>query len=767
MAELLDFSVSDVEMLDEYSVNLYFKDMDYLLSIDENRLLAGFFENAGLPTRYIRYGGWENSLIGGHTLGHYMTAIAQGYANALTKEDKKRRLMAKMNNIADSLALCQKNGKGKNGFIWGAKKISDNPEEQFDNVEKNLTNISTQAWVPWYTMHKIIAGLISMYRLAGIEKAKDVLLGLCDWVCERTLKWDEKTRLTVLNIEYGGMNDCLYSAYAITQSPRHLQAAHIFDEEALFEKVLSGEKDALDKLHANTTIPKFLGALNRYKTVGDEKYLSYAKAFFDLVIGKHCYVTGGVGEWEHFGKDGILDAERTRYNCETCAEYNLLIMARELFKITRDKKYMDYYEEAYVNSILPAMNPTTGMAMYFQPMAAGFFKAYSTPFNSFWCCTGTGMEDFTKLGDSIYFMGENAVYINAFISSAVTVKSARLKLIQRAVDTDEGRKVQLSFECEGEKDVVLKLRMPEYSTSLKICVDGAPREYVDEKGYAVLSLAVSALTKVDINISYGIMAYSLPDNENAFAFKRGGEVLCVKLSDERMDLGSTGVDVTVPKRAILSGQTIRLKDENRAEFIAAPDKYFVRRGGGFCLTGADKEYNFVPYYSLHGYRYAIYMYIKDFDGADLTEETAREIIDAVQPGYGQYENDALHDMKEKRSVGCTSGGTYRYAESGGYFEYRMRVERGRDNNLIVYFSKEDDGKSIRITADGTTLFEGRLSIDGAAEFAERTFLIPKEIVNGAARINAVGEECEIVKIRFSSPYDEPSAAVCEFIYMAH
>lgn len=763
MADLFDYSIADVKVTDEYSVNLYEKDVKYLLAIDENRLLAGFYENAGIATKYVRYGGWENSLIGGHTLGHYMTAIAQGYANPLTSEENRRKLSRKIDNILDSLSACQNESKGKTGFIFGAKKISENPEEQFDNVEKNRTNIITQAWVPWYTMHKIISGLISIYNFTHIKKSEEILSALCDWVYNRVKTWNDETRKTVLSVEYGGMNDCLYSAYKITKNPNHLYAAHVFDETELFEKILSGEKDSLDKLHANTTIPKFLGALNRYKTVKDEKYLAYAKAFFDLVKGKHSYITGGVGEWEHFGKDGVLDGERTKYNCETCASYNMLILARELFKITRDKKYADYYETTYTNSILAAMNPETGMAMYFQPMAAGFFKTFSTPFNSFWCCTGTGMEDFTKLGDSVYFSDGECVYVNAFVSSILNAKNIGVKIKQTSTVNIDG-KANFSFDSRERRRVALKIRMPDYADLAELFIDGNKTD-CDVKDSYIYAVADSD-EKVEIRFSFGVKAYPLPDNKNAAAFKYGSAVLAAKLTDERMDEGTTGVEVTVPKRAILGGNSIRISTDEKEKFLKNPDGFFMKQNGEFILKGADKNYTFVPYYSLYGVRYGIYWYIKSSDESAETE-VSREIIDVVQPGYGQYENDALHDMKEENSVGCTSKGTYRYAENGGYFEYRMKVEKGRENILILYFAEADDEKSLKITVGEKVIFDGIIETEKGKDLTEKAFLIPEEIVNAAKRINAVGEECEAATIRFSSADNRESAKVREFIYIVH
>ena len=70
----------------------------------------------------------------------------------------------------------------------------------------------------------------------------------------------------------------------------------------------------MNNTHANTTIPKFIGAMKRYEATGDEVYLNYAKAFWTMVTKKHTYVTGGNSENEHFGMDNVLAAERTNIN---------------------------------------------------------------------------------------------------------------------------------------------------------------------------------------------------------------------------------------------------------------------------------------------------------------------------------------------------------------------------------------------------------------------------------------------------------------------
>ena len=391
-----DFSLADLTMTDAYTVNAFSKEVEYLLSFDTDRLLCGFRENAKLDTKGAkRYAGWENTLIAGHSVGHYLTAVAQAYQNPTLTAAQRSALEGKIKALLDGMRVCQQNSKGKPGFLWaGQIKNANNVEVQFDLVEQGKTNIINESWVPWYTMHKIVQGLVDVYNATGNETAKTIASDLGDWTYNRASKWSAQTHNTVLSIEYGGMNDCLYELYEITGKDTHAVAAHYFDETNLHEAVLKGGRNVLTNKHANTTIPKFIGALKRYivldgKTVNGEKidasrYLEYAEAFWDMVTTHHTYITGGNSEWEHFGEDDILDKERTNCNCETCNSYNMLKLSRELFKITGDRKYMDFYEGTYYNSILSSQNPESGMTTYFQPMATGYFKVYSSPYDSFW-----------------------------------------------------------------------------------------------------------------------------------------------------------------------------------------------------------------------------------------------------------------------------------------------------------------------------------------------------------------------------------------------
>ncbi len=624
--KLKAFDLKDVKVTDEYCVNALEKEISYLTAFDADRLLAGFRDTAGIDMKgKKRYEGWEQMLIGGHTMGHYLTAMAQAYANPGVSKADKKTIMSMLTYIIDGLLECQANSKGKKGFIFGAQILDrKNVEIQFDNIEAMKGDIITQAWVPWYTMHKILSGIIDVYKFTGLESALVLAKGVGDWVCDRALKWSEKMQVTVRRTEFGGMNDCMYELYSLTGKDEYALAAHCFDAEDLYEKVLTKGENVLTNHHANTTIPKFIGALNRYvtcdkkvikgKKVDAKKYLTYAEVFWETVVERHTYITGANSEWEHFGVDYVLDAERTNCNNETCNVYNMLKLSRTLFEITGKKKYADYYENAYYNSILASQNPETGMTTYFQPMATGYFKTYGRRWDNFWCCVGTGMENFTKLGDSIFFKKGKDIYVNLYQSAVLENKALGVKLTLKS-SLPEKEKVNITINAvKGALPGKLCLRLPDWlAKGAKIKIDGDTVDYEISGGYAVLPAGLKDGTKVDITLPETVVAYGLKDNLAAVAFKYGPVVLSADLGTKKMETTTTGVNVTIPKDKVTDRDEIRLPGGvDIPDYKKNAASYFERadEDGKLRLKLKNTDLVFAPHYRRYKERYGIYFRLK-------------------------------------------------------------------------------------------------------------------------------------------------------------
>lgn len=851
MKDLKCMPLQNVILTDSYFENSFKKEVNYLLGFDTDRLLAGFRETAGIDMKGAkRYPGWENMLIGGHTLGHYLTAVVQAYQSGTIDTADRRTLLDKLEELINGLKECQ-DALG-NGFIFGAVILDGDIYKQFTNIEHGLTNIITEAWVPWYTMHKIIAGLVSVagmnedaskaykaaaagasktenpalsyqdmcVRIADIsiadrdepedEKAKLqsvvntallVVSRLADWTYRKTCEWDDKLHHDILCIEYGGMNDCLYDVYALTGKREHLDAAHAFDQTDLFERITSANvgDNILDGHHANTTIPKFMGALKRYLVTGDEKYLHYAQKFWSMVVANHSYITGGNSEWEHFGFDNVLDRERTNCNCETCNTYNMLKITKTLFMLTGEGKYADWYENTFLNSIMASQNPETGMSMYFQPMSSGYFKTYGEGFTKFWCCTGSGMENFSKLGESFYYCADNAFVIASYISSTVNYKgnkiavSANLPLcdtvtVTATKDLHEDLYLRLPDWLLGRAEIAINNHPVDYEIvgeSLHTTVANCIKES-GVRGFALIKGGLCADYTLTIKLPMEVRAYNLPDGINTFAFKYGPFVLSALLGTDDMKVQTTGVDVTIPSQSVFpkrcletESETVCVSKGSVGEFMSDINSHFE-----MCTTDTDKpiwhlknvdaNLDYTIHMSQHRERYGMYLKFTDrlslakSDGnGDLLEKLRAEhrIMDTVQPGYGQYECDSLHNMTEigAGSVGQTAQNTSRYAKKNGGFSYRMIVDiDGCD--LLATFSNNDFSKTLLIKAGNCVVADVELNVvhDEALYYAR--FRIPKEALAKAYEVSHDGREIYVLDFVFMGKDGKESAALFDFLY---
>ncbi len=714
---LKDVPMSDVELLDTYEKNAFILEVGYLKKLDADKLLKGFCDIAGVESEAVKYGGWETSAIQGHTLGHYLTAVSQAFATSGDKDLKK---------IADYIISVLADCQLSNGYLAAI------PESHYEQIEQGNTS---GTWVPWYSLHKILAGLVDVYAFTGNEEALAVASELGDWVYSRTSKWNEDTQRIVLNVEYGGMNDCLYELYKHTKNENHLSAAHSFDEMTLFDPLYKGE-DILNGKHANTTIPKIIGALNRYTVTGEEYYLQVAVNFWEIVINNHTYITGGNSEWEHFGEPNILDAERTNCNCETCNTYNMLKLTRELFKITGNRKYADYYENTFINAILSSQNPKSGMTTYFQPMATGFFKVYSSPTEHFWCCTGSGMENFSKLDDSIYYKDENSLYVTRFTSSEVNWTDKGLIITQNADLPD----VTLTVNGTAEADIVL--RVPDWCTDKPVVkINGTVCNERTKDGFVRLLREWQDGDVIEYTIPIGIEVYDLQDNENAVAFKYGPWVLSANLGNTDMHTGTTGVNVTVPLLDSSISDVITIKDGTIENWVSNINDNLTRQEEtlNFTLKGTDRDLIFSPHYMQHENRYGIYFKLADADTPVQENEADKyTVIDSLPVGNDQYEFS--HNFKSELSnSGNHLGLIFRDAAPCGFFSYDMTVDNTVTNYLNVKYFSGDAGRNFKILIDGELLENVVIENVNPGNFYDVYCKIPEELISDKEKITVTFE----------------------------
>jgi DUF1680 family protein len=664
--KLQEFPLDQVQITDSYQKNLFSKDVTYLITtLDSDRLMSGFKAVSQGTTSTTLYGGWENTNIRGHTMGHWLSAVAHAYAQAKGSDPT---LAAQIKTKLDDVISKLKTYQLSSGFLFAT------PISQFNDFDAGTGS----TWVPYYTMHKILAGLIDVYALENNADALAIASKLGDWLYDRASGWSASSKSRVLSQEYGGMNDALYELYKFTKSVNHLNAAHIFDDTSLFTTLAAGT-DNLNGKHANMTIPKFIGALNRYRTLGagESAYLNAASGFFGIVLKNHTYVTGGNSQDEHFHVAGQLDATRDAVNNETCNAYNMSKLTRDLFRVTGDIKYADFYERIHINEILSSIHPETGMTTYFKAMGTGYFKAFGTPTNSFWCCTGTGMENFTRLGDSVYFHDASDLWVTYYVSSTLNWKERGFSLTQ-TTDLPLSNNVKFKITAAPLDAITIKFRKPYWLAQcqpMTVSVNSQSTNAVESNGFLSVNRVWQVGDQVELTIPADVQVSRLPDNQNTVAFTYGPLTLSAGLGTTSMTTTGHAWTIAATKPSGLQ-ETITINSSTTINsWLAKLKDHLVQTAGKleFTLknTDSDSKLLFVPHYSRYLDRYGIYWKLAGTTGASVPATTC-SATGGTTAGTSTAQGGSSNAGAGGRNTGGTSvvneggtGGTSPLANQGG------------------------------------------------------------------------------------------------------
>ncbi len=590
------FDLSDIKLLDSRFKENMERDSKWLLSIDNKRLLHSWRVNAGMSTNGRPFGGWEglDVELRGHTLGHVLSGLALMYAS--TGEIAYK---SKADSLVSSLAEIQ-TVLNQGGYISA--------------FPQNLVNRAIEGkpvWAPWYTLHKVMEGLIDMYQYAGNKQALAVVIKMSDWAYHKLENLSPEQLAIMQKTEFGGMMEAAYNLYSITGNVNDKKLAECFYHHSILDP-LAQKEDKLARNHANTQIPKIIGEARGYEVTGNERERNIAEFFWQTVIDHHTYVTGGNSDHEFFFEPDQISKHISNATTESCNTYNMLKLTRHLFTWTANVKYADYYEQALYNHILASQDPQTGMVMYFLSYLPGTFKTYSTKDNSFWCCVGTGFENHAKYGEGIYYHDSKSIYVNLFIPSELTWKEKGIKLLQQTGYPEEAT-THLTIQEIKEGNVPLYIRYPSWATSgATIKINGKNVKISQKPGsYIVLDKIWKTGDKIDITYPMSLHLVATNDNPDMAAVVYGPIVLAG-------DMGTEGIVAPAPYA----------KDQLDFRNIPVPDNiittlningrklndWLIPVNGKkleFRTTGvASKEITMIPYYQIDKQRNVIYWNLK-------------------------------------------------------------------------------------------------------------------------------------------------------------
>ncbi|WP_019913936.1 beta-L-arabinofuranosidase domain-containing protein [Paenibacillus sp. HW567] len=528
--------------------------LEFLLTVDDDQMLYNFRKAAGLDTLNApAMIGWdsEDSLLKGHTTGHYLSALALCYASTGNEQ-----ICTKLNYMIEKLNKVQLAFEADDRYHYGF--ISAYSEEQFDLLE--VYTRYPEIWAPYYTLHKILAGLLDGYNIAGIGLALTIADKLGDWVYNRlsALPQGQLKKMWSMYIagEYGGINESLAELFTYTHKEPHILAAKLFDNDRLFFP-MTQQVDALGAMHANQHIPQIVGAFKIFEATREDQYYELSRFFWESVVDAHIYSIGGTGEGEMFKQPHKIGAHLTGHTAETCASYNMLKLTKQLYMYEKDVKYMDYYERTMLNHILSSTDhECLGASTYFMPTLPGGQKGFDEE-NS--CCHGTGLENHFKYGEAIFFEDADALYVNLFVSSALEDAGKGLQVVQSVPEVFTG---ELELNIGTLARTSLRIRKPYWHQGKVLAyVNGTEVHAAEEDGYLVLSRKWSQGDKVNIKFSPELRLEYTPDKADLASVAFGPYILAA-VSPQK-------VYYELPvHEGDIAGQFERVADSNRFVYKA-------------------------------------------------------------------------------------------------------------------------------------------------------------------------------------------------------
>jgi uncharacterized protein len=599
------FSMPEVRLLPSFWKDMMELNRSWLYSLPNDRLVHTFRLTAGIPSDAAPLGGWEApdcELRGHFAGGHYLSACALLYGS--TQDEPLR---AKADDLVAKLAACQQ----PNGYL------SAFPAEFFDRLRNHK-----KVWAPFYTYHKIMAGLLDMYLHCGNKQALQTAEGMARWANTWVSPISDADFQKIMNVEYGGMQEVLFNLYGVTGKEEYATLAQRFSHKSFFDP-LTGDHDDLPGLHANTHIPQVIGAARGYELTGDENFRKISDNFYRIATQHHTYCTGGTSNGEFWHAPDAVATQLGPAAEECCCSYNMMKLARHLFGRQPDAKIFDYYERLLLN-VRYGTQDRNGMLMYYVSLEPGLYKTFGTQFDAFWCCTGTGSEEYSKLNNSIYFHNDNAVFVNLFIPSTLDWKQRGLKLRQTTKFPNEER-ATFTIDSAPSSPTALNIRVPWWATAgFAVSINGTQQNVTATPStYVSLERNWKAGDVITVDMPLTLHIATAPDDKQVQAAMYGPLVLAARLGTDGLttsmiyaDSGPEGYDDGYPMPTVDMRPHMHRGPDGKlvAAAPASPDAVWFEKvepsrlySLEFRTRGRGPTHSLVPLNQIMDERYSVYL----------------------------------------------------------------------------------------------------------------------------------------------------------------
>jgi DUF1680 family protein len=720
-------------------------DIGYLLKLEPDRMLSYYRQTAGLTPRAKPYGGWDGGgrNLTGHIAGHYLSAISAMWA--ATGDTQFRDRVDYM--VTELETVQNKHGDGYLSALEGGRKCFG--ALKAGQIKSSSFDLNGE-WSPWYTLHKLFAGLRDAYRFTGNSNALAVETRFAEWAHGILAGLTPEQIQQMLNTEYGGMNEVLVDLYADTGDPRWLRLSYDFEQHSFIEP-LQRHEDDLGGKHVNMEIPKLIGSAERFIYTQRPADLFAAGFFYDAAEEHHAFSTGGMGTDEYFGPADRIGARIDGRTAESCNVYNMLKMSRQLFSLAPDAHYADLHERMLFNHAMASFDPDAVRMCYMVPVGQGVTHEYQDMFQSFTCCVGTGMENHALAGDGMYYEDGGTLWVNIYAPSSAQWPDAGVQL---AMETDFpiGETAKLTMRVRKPRAFTVAMRRPYWvGDGFAVRVNGTPVA-TGTGAYVEVNRTWHTGDTVEVALPKTLRLETTPDMPRRAAIMWGPLVLAGDLGPEptRRRRGSDGGDDD-PDGAGRPGTVVPVfvaGEKPVADWVrpvaGQPGRFrTVGVGREPNAAGAPHEVDLLPFYTLHQRTYATYWdlatpdeweaqqagYVRD---AERLRALDAATVAFIHPGDRASEQKfnlqtGGKDVTPVRVVGRTG------RAGRSWFSYDLPVPADKPLALLItYYSadRRSSPASFQILVDGHVIADQHVDRTDPGRFYDVRYDLPAGLVQG-------------------------------------
>src|SRR5574344_3087726 len=757
------------------------QDLNYktLMSYDYERLLTPFERQAGFTdwvTAHPNFINWADGAfrLDGHVGGHYISALALAYASckdATMKAELKTRLDAMISEMKKCQDTFDNNTEGLYGYVGGFP---------YNEMWTSLYNGDVTKFkeyggdVPFYVMHKVMAGIRDAYVYGGNATAKTVFLKLCDWTINVVSKLDDTAMQDILGWEHGGMNEVLLDAYQLTKESKYLAAAKKFSHQQMVTNMQTLNTSFLDGLHANTQVPKYIGfARIAQEDTSATNYLTAARNFWADVTGNRTVAIGGNSIDEHFLQASKCDEYVNTFDGpESCNSNNMLKLSGDLFRSDHDAKYVDFYEKAELNHILSTQNPNTGGYVYFTNLRPLHYRNYSQVNSAMWCCVGTGMENHSKYAEFAFThsTANDSLFVNLF--EPVTIDNNVFGVKQEpGFPYEQGTTITVN---KGGT-YTMAVRHPSWCTNgFAITVNGTKVTDNSTAGsFATVNRTWAAGDIVKVSLPFTLRMEELPNVSNYVAFFYGPVLLAADvenalglnaksdMTDMYADDGRMGHCPSQGKKYKLTYAPMLIGERSdvlsQIKAVNADSLEFQIDSMLYDEVGRTKYKGLTlkPFFKTQECRYMVYwnqMAASEWKSVKSELESEEETADRLENrtidfvATGEQQSDAGHSRAGYYYTGIYQSEYYISCAGGQSFSYKLETKKNTKNiGLMCRYTTADAGRMGTIYIDGDSLTTVAVKSAGQIEFYTEEYSVPESM-----HLKSDGTAKDTITVSFSA-----------------